>query len=355
MIILERYIGKNIIFAISIVLFALLGIDLFFYLVNELRYVGTGDYTLISLAENIVLTVPRKLYMLFPWAALIGTLLALGNLSRNSELVVMRTAAVSVHRIAWAAIKTGLIFVVIMFVVGELISPAAEKLALRKKTLALSKGQAIQTQFGTWVRNNDHFVHVGIIRNDHELQAVTDFTFNDNLEMQQVIYADIALKTQDGWELQNIRGTKIRDEVISILVSDNYNISQLVDTEILQSASIKHLDRLSIKRLWRIINSRVKNDLNTTDYQHAFWLKVVQPFACLVMIFLAVPFAFGPLRSASLGIKLIAGIILGFSFYTLNSIFGPLTSVIGIPPIVSALIPTVCFFILGSMLLVRVK
>lgn len=353
--ILDRYIGKQLILTILVIMVALLGVDLFFYLVNELRHVGKGDYTLTKSLIFIALTIPRKLYLMFPWAALLGSLLALGNLAKHSELVAMRVASVSVARIAFAALKAGLLLTVIMFICGEVISPKTESYAQQKKTLALSRGQAIQTQFGTWVRHGNEFVHVGVVKRHNYLQDITRYTFNDDMQLQEVSHAGSATKQQSDWLLENSQGTKFADLKTEAHKEDQTTIPVLLDTEILKASAVKHLERLTLTNLHRVIKSREAQELNATEYQRAFWLKIAQPFAALVMIFIAVPFAFGPLRSSSLGLKILVGILVGFAFHTLNSIFGPLTAVIDLSPMVAAIIPTLVFFAFGYWMIVRVK
>jgi len=353
--ILDRYIGKQITVAILLVIFALLGVDLFFYFVNELRFIGKGDYKLTTALAFIALTIPRKIYILFPWAALLGSLLALGNLAKNSELVAMRAAAISVPRIAFSALKAGLWLTIVMFICGEVISPTTEAWAQKRKTLALSSGQAIQTQFGTWVRHGNEFIHVGVVKQHDQLQDITRYDFNKKLQLQAVSHAGSAIKLQSDWMLENLHGTKFTTNGTEIISADQTQIPELLDTEILHASAVKHLERLTINNLWRVIKSRLAQELNATEYERAFWLKIAQPFAALVMVFLAVPFAFGPLRSASVGLKILVGVLVGFTFHTLNSIFGPLTAVVGLSPMLAAMIPTLVFFSFGFWMVSRVR
>ncbi len=353
--ILDRYIGKQIIVAILVVLVALLGVDVFFYLVNELRYIGKGDYKFSTAIIFIILTIPRKIYIIFPWAALLGSLLALGSLAKNSELVAMRAAAISVPRIAWSALKAGLWLTLAMFICGEVISPTTESWAQRRKTLALSRGQAIQTQFGTWVRHGDQFIHVGVVKQNDQLQDVTRYAFNKQLQLQSVSHADSAIKQKTGWLIQDLHGTKFSADKTEIINTEQAQIPELLDTEILHASAVKHLERLTLRNLWRVIKGRVAQELNATEYERAFWLKISQPFAALVMVFLAVPFAFGPLRSASVGLKILVGVLVGFAFHTLNSIFGPLTAVIGLSPMLAAMIPSLVFSGFGYWMVSRVR
>lgn len=353
--ILDRYIGKQIIVTILLVIFALLGVDVFFYLVNEMRFIGRGDYTFGSVLLFIALTIPRKIYIIFPWAALLGSLLALGNLAKNSELVAMRAAAISVPRIAWSALKAGLWLTIVMFICGEVISPKTEAWAQQRKTLALSRGQAIQTQFGTWVRHGNEFVHVGIVKNHDQLRDITRYDFSEDLQLKSVLHAGTANKNQHNWILEKTEGTQFNANNVEIISAEKTELPELLDTEILRASAVKHLERLTLKNLWRVIKSRVAQELNATEYERAFWLKISQPFAALVMVFLAVPFAFGPLRSASVGLKILVGVLVGFTFHTLNSIFGPLTAVVGLSPMLAAMIPTLIFFSLGFWMVKRVR
>lgn len=353
--IIDRYIGKHIAVTVLVVLLALLGVDVFFYLVNELRYVGKGNYDTLAALRFIALTVPRKIYILFPWAALLGALLALGNLARSSELVAMRVARVSVTRIAWSALKIGLILTTIMFLCGEVISPAAEKRAQRKKMLALSGGKAIQAHFGTWVRNGDEFIHIGKVKKPQELYHVTRYKFDDNLQLKSVTYAESLEKKDDLWHLHEVQGTNFLDNGTQAWAASERQEHAVVDESILQASTVKHLERLTIRNLYQVIQKRVSQELNALEYQRAFWTKIMQPFAALVMFFLAVPFVFGPLRSASFGLKVLVGIFVGFSFHTLNAVFGPLTAVVGISPFMASLLPILIFFTLGMGLIIRVR
>jgi len=353
--ILERYISMQVLITTLLVSFALLGVDIFFYLVNELRTVGKGDYTFIAALQFVLLTTPRKLYMVFPWATLLGALLALGNLGKHSELVAMRVATISVPRIAWAAMKAGLLLTAIMFVCGELVSPYTEAWAQNKKISALSRGQVMRTHYGTWVRYNNEFIHVGSVEEQKQLNNITRYDFDKNLQLHGVEYSVKANKDADHWDLQNVQGTRFTQEGIDVENISAKQVNELLDPEVLQTSQVKHLECLTLVKLWRVIKGRIAQELNATEYQRAFWIKITQPFAALVMVFLAVPFAFGPLRSASMGLKILVGVLFGFSFHTLNSIFGPLTTVVGLSPMIAAMIPSAVFLLLGSVLVLRVR
>lgn len=353
---IERYIGIQVIQAILLIALGLLGIDVFFYLINELRFVGKGDYTLLSAFTFVALTIPRKVYIMFPWSALIGTLMALGQLAKHSELVAMRSAGISIRKISVAVLQAALLLTIMIALLGEIVAPYSERIAQQTKTLALSQGQAIQTQFGVWIRHENEFIHIGQVTSAKKLQNITRYVLNEGQEIKEVSFAKTANKlNNDSWLLTDIEGTVFHPDKTEKLALKERHLKDLLDSEILATSGIKHLERLSMRSLWQAIKSRSDNELNTQDYQLAFWTKLIWPFAILVMVFLAIPFAFGPLRSSSMGLKLIVGILVGFGFHTLNQIFAPLTIVVNFPPFLAALTPTVVFFAGGYWMIQRVR
>lgn len=95
--------------------------------------------------------------------------------------------------------------------------------------------------------------------------------------------------------------------------------------------------------------------MSASTFKLAFWQRLVQPFAALVMIMLAIPFIFGPLRSVTMGLRIVTGAAVGFAFYLLNQFFGPFCLVYQIPVFLGAILPTLFFAGLGFWLLKRVR
>ena len=298
--ILDRYIARNIIGTILVVSIALLSLDLFFTLVNELKSVGRGNYTLSAALSVLALSAPTRFYAMFPWAALLGTLISLGALANHRELVVMRTASISVMRICYSVVKAALILTVLIVMIGEGIAPFADRVAQNKKTLAISGGQSIETLYGLWIRQGQDFIHVRTLNSSKELSGVTRYQFDSNRKLKEVTIAEHAVKEKDGWRLSNIRGTKFLDDKTEVIQLKEQILPSLLESEVLETARIKHPERLPLPSLWRIIQNRTKNELNANTYSFAFWSKIFQPLLIILMVVLAVPFVFGPLRSVSI-------------------------------------------------------
>jgi lipopolysaccharide export system permease protein len=351
--IIDIYIGKQIILAILLVTLALFGLDLFFNLVNELRFSGKGDYTLSKVFLYLLLSAPSKMYSTFPWAALIGAMMCLGNLANHHELVILRVSGVSVLRIAASVLKAALVLLIPVVLLGEVVAPIADEYAQQKRTLALSAGQSIQTKYGLWVKQGHTFIHVQSIRPNGELIGITRYAFNNNRALNEVSFATSATpESEDTWRLLNVSGTRFKgtgtkDAKTEVFRYPELKVSHLLDSDIVKTSTIKHPEYLSLPVLWRTIEQREQNDLQSIPYQIALWTKVFQPMVVLVMVFLAVPFVFGPLRSVNMGFRIVCGIVMAFVFHMLNSLFAPMAVVYSLPPILAVLAPIALFSVIG--------
>lgn len=347
---LTEYLGKTILIAILLALTLLVGMEFIFSLVNELRYVGVGDYSLAKALLFIFLSLPDQLAQMFPMSALVGTLMGLGWLASHSELVIMQVSGLSKIDIIFKVLKLALLLVIGAWVLGEGLAPVTKKLAHTQKATALSAGQALRTVYGTWMKDGEDFIHIQSIEDNH-LQGITRYQFNANMQLKKASFAHHADFQDDHWILYNIEETVFtKKRLMHNYVAQQKWVSD-IDPDILRIIGVKELDELSLTGLWQAIKYRQANELEVRSYQLAFWQKMVRPVATLVMMFLAIPFIFGPLRSATMGFRMVVGILIGFVFYTFNQLFGPLTLVSSISPLVGAWLPTLFFLGIGLMML----
>lgn len=351
--ILTRYIWKTLGVTIALSMFLVFGLELIFSLVNELRYIGKGDYTLWHVLMFNLLSMPQNIYQMFPMAALVGTLLGLGGLAGNSELVVIRAAGVSMKQIIIIVLKLALILSVLAWGLGEWVAPVTDKWAQNQKAFALSGGQTLKTEHGIWLRDGPNFVNIRSADVGGHLEGVVSYEFNQAHELVKASEASYADYIHDYWVLHDVKVSTFEGERVLQEHYDQLEWHSKIDPNILRIVSTRYLDELSLVGLWQTIKYRKLNNLEYRPYQLAFWQKIIQPFAIVMMMFLAIPFVFGPLRSSSKGFKLVVGIMVGFTFFIFHKLFGPLTLVYQIHPIIGACFPTLLFFILGCYALRR--
>lgn len=345
--IITRYIWKTLLGTILLSLFLVFGIELIFSIVNEIRYVGKGDYTIWHMFMFNLLTMPQNIYQMFPMAVLVGTLMGLGILAGNSELVVIRSAGISTQKIIWSVLKLSLILAVFAWCLGEWVAPVTDKIAQNQKALVLSGGQTLKTDNGVWLRDDNKFINIQSVDVGGHLQGIIFYEFDDDFSLIRASKAQYADYITDHWVLYDVEETSFLGEALETKYYSQLDWHSKVEPNILRIVGTKYLDELSMVGLWQTMHYRKLNDLDYRPYQLALWQKMIQPLAIVIMMFLAVPFVFGPLRSSTQGFKLVIGMVIGFLFHTINDLFGPLTLVYQIHPIVGACLPIFLFLLFG--------
>ena len=77
------------------------------------------------------------------------------------------------------------------------------------------------------------------------------------------------------------------------------------------------------------------------------WEKLLRPFAVIIMMMLAVPFAIGMNRSGGTGTKLMAGIMIGLLFHVLSQMAANLAVLNDWPPFISTAAPLLLFAVVA--------
>ncbi|QLH42732.1 MAG: LPS export ABC transporter permease LptG [Coxiellaceae bacterium] len=348
--ILDRYIARAVIESALLVLLVLLGIESFITFVSELRDIGTRDYGISQVLWYVPQLLPSNIYQFFPMAGLIGSLLALGRLASRSELIVMRAAGLSISQITWAVLKAAVLLLIIAMALGEWIGPHAQQHAEMQKAVAMSGGQAINTQQGLWVREGNNFIHINQVIKRGQLQGITRYEFDRQHHLAKASFAESGVYQDGRWTFYNVKQSTLgKERVVSRpLAQEIWNIH--LDPRLL-GISETDPNQQSLPKLYHSIQYLNQSGQDSNQYQFVFWQRIFQPLATLIMVCLGIPFIFGPLRSTTMGLRMVAGIITGFTFYTLNEFFGPFSMVYQFPPLLAAALPTILFAMVGVILL----
>lgn len=350
----DRYIGVTVtlgVFAVLLLLLVLMG---FFELLAELDDVERG-YTTVKAFGYVALILPRYAYELFPVATLLGSLIGLGSLASHAELTAMRAAGVSVARIMFAVMKAGLLLLLLVVLVGEYLAPLSEQQAQRMKMESLAEQVTLQTRYGFWSRAGDSYVNVREILPDGRLGDIAIYQYDGAQRLLRALHAELATYQTDGlWLLEGVRESEFLDQRIRVVTQDKLDWETLLEPRVLDVVRVKP-QMLPVWDLWRYIRFLQQNGQDASNYAVAFWNKLLAPLVTLVMLFLSLPFVFGPLRSVGIGQRVFTGAIIGIVFYLLNKSFSYMAVVYGLAPWLATALPTLLFFSVGIWFLRRVR
>lgn len=352
--ILDWYIGRTIIATTSLCLATLVGLSAIIKYVEQLRKVGKGTYDLMEALYFVVLSIPRDIEMFFPMAALLGALIGLGMLAASSELVVMQASGFSKLNIGVSVLKTAVPLMLMVMILGEWGSPQAQKLARDSRALAIAGGSIVSVRDGVWARDGNNFIYIGRVSGDNELQDVSIWQFDENKDLKDILVSRTVRYEEDNrWMMKNVQITKMNDDVqISKTKVDNYEWQTTLTPDKLAVVTVKP-EELPLTGLYSYVKYLKDSDQDPSRYDLAFWRKVFQPLSIAVMMLMALSFVFGPLRSVTMGARILSGVIAGFTFYISSEVFGPMSLVYNIPPVIGALTPSLIFLAIAIMLMRR--
>ena len=339
----ERYLARQIYATVAFVLVGFLALFAFFDLVNELGDLGVGDYNLREIVTYVALSVPAHAYELFPVVVLIGTLYVLAYLANNSEYTVMRAAGFSPIDAGRVLVKIGFAFVAITFVLGEWVAPVAEEAAQTLKLRAKSSLIGQELRSGLWFKDDRSFINVREARQDNALSGVRIYEFDSSYKMTLVRAAERGEYLGGGvWRLFQVAQTRLTPDGPRVERTAQTDWRSALTPELL-NVLIVAPERMSAWRLYKYTQHLAGNRQKTERYEIAMWKKLVYPIATLVMMALALPFAYMHARAGLVGVKVFFGIMLGILFHMLNSLFSHIGLLQNWTPFTSAVIPSVVF------------
>ena len=351
---LDRYIGKSILGSIFATLLTLVGLSAIIKFVEQFRSVGKGTYDIWQAVAFTGLTIPKDIETFFPMAALLGALMALGNLASRSELVVMQAAGFSRFKIGMAVMKTALPLVLLTMVIGEWGIPQTEQFARDMRARALSGGSMLSMKNGVWAKDGNHFVFVRRVTDDAKLNDIYIYTFDQHRNLTELKHANQASYSEDEskWTLRQVNHSMIsKDEITtSNRLLEKWETNLTPDK--LGAVSLRPTS-LSISGLYNYISFLRETGQDVSRFELTFWRKIFQPVSVGVMMLLALSFIFGSLRSVTAGARIVTGICFGFLFYVVNEIFGQMSVVYNMPAVFGALMPSLLFIVMIWWLLSR--
>lgn len=344
--ILDAYIGRVIASTTFITLAVFVSVSGIIKFVEQMGDVGRGDYDLSHAALYVLYYIPRDVEIFFPMAALIGGLIGIGMLASNSELVVMQAAGMSRLNIIQSVMKTAVVLILMSMAVGEWLGPAGEASAREIRAQAISGGSLISAKSGVWAKDGDYFVHITEVEDQGTLNKVQIYRFDEELKLESWLSADHAIYKNEAWQLENVKDTFIFNNQIQERNHETLAWTSSLTPEKLGVVTVKP-ESLSVSGLVNYLEYLESNQQDKSRYVLAFWRKIMQPFTVAVMLLVALSFIFGPLRSVSMGARIMMGVLTGLLFHIANQVFGSLSLVYQLPPVFGAVMPSIIFILVA--------
>lgn len=348
----DKLVALAVLSSVLMVWAVLVGFDALTIFVGEANNVGEGTYTLGKAMTYVLLTIPRRSYDFFGYAAMIGGLMGLGGLAASSELTALRTAGLSKLRICASVVLALSLLTGLVVIIGETLGPMGEQKAQTLSLIAKAKDVTIAKSGGLWARDGTAVINAKRARTRHrdevELSDVRVYEFTAEGQLSALSLAKTALHTHGDWTMQEVRRTDFKGMEAVTTLQPTAHWQSGLDPRIL-ALSIVHPQYMTLRDLARSIDYLQRNQQDASSFESAYWARIFYPLNVLVLVFCAVPFAFGALRTGGLGKRLFLGMVLAVSYYFLQRAIVSMGAVYGFNLALANVLPALVLMVLAVL------
>lgn len=352
-------------------LWIFLGIAMVFFvltvLVDMVEQLRRYDVDAVGFDRVVGLTLlrtPESLYQLIPLIVILATIALFINLSRSSELVVVRAAGrsgiVSVLSPAAMALVIGLLSVTTL---NPIVAATSLQYETQSDILRSGGRSALSlSQEGIWLRQGGEdghaVIHAGSTNTDASVFLdITIITYAHESGPQKRIEADSARLVEGGWELSNVRTWDLN-------VGLNGGAKPIHETTVAFPSSLT-ADRIrerfgtpSSISIWKL--PAFISELNVSGFsarRHQVWLQMelAQPLFLMAMVLVASAFTMRHTRFGNTGVAVLTSVLIGFSLHFVRNFAQILGENGQIPVLLAAWAPPTASVLLALGLLLHME
>lgn len=363
---LSLYIGRHFLLSIMLALFGLLTITSLIDVVEMIRRASGRE----GLAFHIILSmtllkIPSFIIKLMPYSILIGSMMALTKLTRTQELVVARSAGVSV----WQFLSPAMI---IVFAIGifmtTLFNPFSAALMMRyeqieAKYISSRASLMAVSSSGLWLRqmesnnnksNNisEHIIHSEkLLQNDMSFAKIVVFSFDENKKFVERLDAQNAVLKDGELHLTNIIRSipgKPPETIKEYILPTTLTLEHIQD-------SFASPETISFWHLPSFINMLESAGFSALKHKLYWHTLLANPFLMIGTVLIAAIFSLRSPRRGRIGILIVSGIITGFLMHFFSDVIFAFGAAGTIPTILAAWTPTLVTSMIGVSLLLHLE
>ncbi len=356
----RRLLYKDIVGSVLLVLLGFLSLMFFNDFVEEMDRMsrigaGAGKAAMLAAME-----IPSNFYTLVPISVLIGAIIARARLAQSSEFTILRTGGLGPARALGLLARLAAVFAVLTFVVGDYVAPEFERQSDDMRA-RFSRSTNLP-QRGAWLKDHakidgqerSYSVKVGRVGTGGDLEDVRIYEFDaEGRLMTRTEAGKVDVDGQGLWHLQDVKRTvwnpgtltasgSVGEVVVSEQKLDKLDWQSTLHAGVIAAAVLPAMS-MSTLELYRYTAHLSAQEQSAQAHNIQFWRKALYPFACFVMVALALPFAYLHGRSGGISLKVFGGIMLGISFVVLSNVANHLGLLKNWTPWVAAAVPSLLY------------
>jgi LPS export ABC transporter permease LptG/LPS export ABC transporter permease LptF len=361
---LDRYVATSYLRSFAVAFVALIGLFYVAAFLDHSDKVFKGQATWPQLLQFFLYQTPEYIYYVIPLSVLLATLVTIGLLTKNSELVVMKACGISLYRVALPLLLCAVAAGGVLFALEQtILGPWTRKAYAIRHVMRGFSPQTFDVLERRWLvgTNGDIYHYTYFDPRQQQLAQMSVYQFDGRMErLQRRVFAERALylharsgradawHAEQGWvrefapDGETNRFEPFAESTIS-LEPPSYFATQEPEPRYMSYSQLKsYVQRLRA------------SGFDVIEQQVALARKVAFPFVTLIMTLIAVPFAVTTgRRGAMYGIGI--GIVLALGYWVAISVFAALGSGGLVAPALAAWAPNLLFGAGAAYLLLTVR
>ncbi len=356
---LSGYVLREYVKILCLTLFALVFAYLTLDFFEKIRKFVGFDAEAADIVRYFLLRLPRVLFDVTPMAILLSTLLTIGIMAKNNELVAIKSCGINLYRIAFPLIASSLGLSFLLLGANLSFIPNTLRSAVYVKDFLIEKKSlgAVSRLDRVWLLMPGHSIYnIQLIDPEHQtLYGVAIYKLTPDFSLQSVTLAREMTYRQSQWILRDgvaryyssdgsVRSERFQERPISLRRAfDDFKTMEIWS------------DEMTYQRLNRYVGDLKKSGFASERFAVDVQGKLALPFAAFITSIIGIAFALGSPRGAgiakSIGISLLVGVLYWIVYST--------TVALGrgglLHPVAAAWFSNVLFLSLGIFLFVRVR
>lgn len=349
--IIDRYVSSEMIgpFLIGVVGFVLvLTVDLLFTMADLIINKGVPMWAVLKL---LIYKMPAIMVLTFPVSTLFATAMGLGRLSKDNEIVAMRTSGINLFRIATPIMVIGVLVSFASYFTNEKIVPHANHVATNLIRQIIYKKPLPEVKKDVFFKDahNRHYYAREVDMQRKVMKNIMVYEVEGE-NFPRVILAEEATFQGRIWELKSGTIHKYDNDGFLNYEASFDDMKLNVSEDILNFGGQKTPEEMNSDELKNMIGIVGKGGGSVNALQTELFMKYSIPFTCFVFALIGIPFSLPSPRSGKTW-GMIVTIVFMFTFYVFASVFRSLGKGGALPPAVAAFTPQIAFTAIGGLLL----
>lgn len=355
--VVDKYIISEVLKVFTICLTGFIFVFLLIELTDKIKYYFQYNPPGMLMLKYFLVKIPGYLFFAVPMSILLGGMLSLSMLAKNSELIAMQAGGIDPINIGKPVIMVGVIASVLMFAANETVIPWSNRYSEYIQNVQIA-GKAEKTFFQSdqiWLRSIDSITRIQKFDKPNKtLEKVSVVRWDSNYDFVDRIFADKAKWWNDHWIFYGVNRI-FRDKDGRYVVESKASMTGPLtkSPEEFDEPEIPTKE-MNLSQLGSHIDKLVSEGQNPTRFLVDWHDKIAFPMVCLIMGALSVPFPVGAgPRRGGLALGLALSLVIAFSYWIAHSMFLALGHGGYLPPIIAAWGANLVFGPVSAMLILK--